>query len=439
VSLVSSSLDYCGQFLMIARQISVGVSRLIRLAYDFIGNVKGTTAVMFALTLPVMLGGAGLAMDFATFAMKQTTLQAAADAAALAGAKQLSIASSQDSTIQASALAFLMEELRGRDETATGTVKVDRSKGTVQVLVSESWTPFFAHFIGAEITPVNVAATGALAGESKLCVLTLATGPMSFIMDHNAHVTAKGCAVYSNSTDKYSVYFGGAASIDAGLICSAGGVFGKGAAGITQVQTDCPVVANPLASVPKPVVAGCTYNNFNITTGIVALKAGTYCGGIAVSGNAVVNFDPGEYIIKDGLFKVTDNATINGQKTVFYLTGSMSLISFTKNATINLSGAETGSMAGLLFYEDPSSSSLRIHNINASHAYNLTGTLYLPKGILLIDPNANVGEDSAYTAIVANRLMVQQGPSLTLNTDYGATAVPVPSGLHASSTVVLTN
>ena len=402
-------------------------------------NAKGSTIVMFALALPLILGGAGVAIDFATFAMKQSSLQAATDAAALAGAKLLSLASTQDSVIQSSALSYLSEELRGKDDAAKGTVNVDRKQGTVKVAVSEDWTPFFAHFLGASITPVTASSTGSIAGDSKVCVLTLANGPFSFSMDQNAQITAKGCAIYSNSTDRYGVYFGGASGVDATLVCSAGGVFGQGAKGITQLQTDCPPLANPLAAVPPPKVGVCTYRNTKITTGNMALSPGTYCGGIEVSGNAIVDFSPGEYIIKDGLFRVYNTATVNGTNTVFYLTGLKSLISFTNDATINLSGAETGSMAGLLFFEDPTSTLLRIHNINAAHDYNLTGTIYIPKGVLLIDPNANVGEKSAYTAIVANRVVVQEGPSLVLNTDYGATSVPVPTGLHSTSSVVLTN
>ncbi len=414
-------------------------SEMTRKMKKFRTNAKGSTIVMFALALPLILCGAGVAIDFATFAMKQSSLQAATDAAALAGAKLLSLASTQDSVIQSSALSYLSEELRGKDDAAKGTVNVDRKQGTVKVAVSEDWTPFFAHFLGASITPVTASSTGSIAGDSKVCVLTLANGPFSFSMDQNAQITAKGCAIYSNSTDRYGVYFGGASGVDATLVCSAGGVFGQGAKGITQLQTDCPPLANPLAAVPPPKVGVCTYRNTKITTGNMALSPGTYCGGIEVSGNAIVDFSPGEYIIKDGLFRVYNTATVNGTNTVFYLTGLKSLISFTNDATINLSGAETGTMAGLLFFEDPTSMILRTHNINAAHAYNLTGTIYIPKGVLLIDPNANVGEKSAYTAIVANRVVVQEGPSLVLNTDYGATSVPVPTGLHSASSVVLTN
>jgi hypothetical protein len=110
---------------------------------------------------------------------------------------------------------------------------------------------------------------------------------------------------------------------------------------------------------------------------------------------------------------------------------------FMKDATIELSGRETGEMAGMLFYDNPAKALLRIHSISASNAHTLTGTIYLPNGNLVVDPTAVVGSKSAYTAIVANRLVVQNGPTLVLNSDYNLTPVPVPEGIRVASDVHL--
>jgi Flp pilus assembly protein TadG len=402
-------------------------------------NSVGSTVVMFALALPLLLGAVGIAIDFATFAAKRSALQTAADASALAGAKQLSLASSTDKIIENAAFALFQEEVKGEDGAATADVKVDRKKGNVKVYVTENWTPFFAHYIGADITPVNVTATGALVGESKVCVLALALGPKGFMMDHNSHIKATDCAIYANSTDVKGVFFGGRSSVDAAVVCSGGGVFGRGLRGITQLQTDCPPIADPLAAVQSPKIRGCDHTDYNISTGEDTLLPGIYCGGIAITGDAKVEITEGEYVIKGGPFLVANDASIHSVNTVFYLTGPRAVIRFLDNATIDVNGRETGAMAGLLFFEDRLSIPFRLHNISATNAKNLTGTIYIPKGILLVDPNSNVGEDSSYTAIVANRFHLQQGPNLVLNSDYGATSVPVPSGIHTSTTVILSN
>ena len=55
-----------------------------------------------------------------------------------------------------------------------------------------------------------------------------------------------------------------------------------------------------------------------------------------------------------------------------------------------------------------------------------------------MDPNAAVAENSAYTAIIVHKLELNEGPELVMNSDYGATDVPVPAGIIASAQVVLT-
>jgi Flp pilus assembly protein TadG len=109
--------------------------------------VRGNTAMMFALGLPGLLAAVGVASDFAILEMKRSSLQAAADASALASAKELSIASSTDSSVTNAANNYIASELTANDSAAVPTVTVNRSAGSVTVALSESWTPFFAHFI----------------------------------------------------------------------------------------------------------------------------------------------------------------------------------------------------------------------------------------------------------------------------------------------------
>ena len=66
-------------------------------------------------------------------------------------------------------------------------------------------------------------------------------------------------------------------------------------------------------------------------------------------------------------------------------------------------------------------------------------SIYLPVGYLLVDPNSVVAGTSAYTAIIVNRLELTAGPELVLNSNYGASDVPVPAGIKSSSTIVLSN
>lgn len=411
---------------------------------------NGTVAVSMAVGAPVLLGAVGVASDFAVFTMKKGKLQSAADAAALAAARELSVTAtgsagaakasasvSSGGPIEAIARTYVATALPDASTTTTG-VTVDSSKGTVQVTLSDAWHPFFAHFLGADITPIVVDARAELVGESKVCVIALMPqGAGAISMTKNSLLEGNGCSVYSNSKNSQGISLSSGSGIKADLVCSAGGVLNKGAVSGTKVLTDCPPMPDPLASRKPPTFGACDYVGTIIKGKAVTLKPGVYCGGIMVMSGGSVTFDPGNYIITGGPFMVKDTSKVKGKNAAFFLTGLGSLIQFFDNATIDLSGAEDGLMAGLLFYEDPASTILRIHNIRASNAINLTGTIYLPRGNLLVDPAAEVAEKSAYTAIIVNKLTVDNGPSLVLNTNYGATAVPVPDGIRASADVVL--
>jgi Flp pilus assembly protein TadG len=405
----------------------------------FLQNTAASTAVMFSLAMPAVMAAVGIAADFGIYNLKRTKLQAAADEAAIAGARELTLTSSNASSVQAAAESFAKATVGMSAANLSVESNIDLKAKTVKVKITENWTPFFAQFIGANVTPVVTSATAGLFGESKICVLALSpTGVGAVSMTKNAHMQADDCTVYSNSDSSSSVYLGDVSSVEAKLVCTVGGVMDNGSLTAKKVVTDCPVLNDPLATRPRLQPGACDQTNLSIKTGIQTLKPGVYCGGLKVSGNAVVNLLEGEYIIKDGPLMIYEKAELRGKNVGFFMTGKLGLLSFLNDATIDLAGRETGPMAGMLVFDDPLEKGLlRIHSVSATKAYNLTGTIYLPNGNLIVDPTATVGAKSAYTAIVAKRLIVQNGPTLVLNTNYGATPVPVPEGIKAAADIHL--
>lgn len=109
---------------------------------------------------------------------------------------------------------------------------------------------------------------------------------------------------------------------------------------------------------------------------------------------------------------------------------------FESGSTIDLSAPKDGPLAGLLFFEDRNVLPLRIHRISSNNARNLIGTIYLSQGILFINANAPVADNSAYTAFVVRSLQLQEGPHVVLHSDYDATEVPVPEGLIGGRVVL---
>jgi Flp pilus assembly protein TadG len=407
------------------------------IAAKFLRNTSASTALAFAISMPALMGAAGIAVDFSVFNLKYTKLQAAADQAAIAAARELAVANSSSASVAQAAEVFARSILPGSNISVE--VGPGEGKDTVKVTITEKWTPFFAHFIGANVTPVVTHATAGLYGEAKICVLALTPAEAGAVsMTKSAHLQAEGCTIYSNSSSSSSVYLGDVSSIEAQLVCTVGGVKDNGSLTANKIVTDCPVLTDPLAARPRLPVGMCDQVNLAIKTGTQTLMPGVYCGGIKISGDAVVNLSAGEYIIKDGPLLVYEKAQLRGNNVGFFMTGPLGLMHFMNEATIDLNGRQSGPMAGMLFFDDPlEKGMLRIHSISASKAFNLTGTIYLPNGNLIVDPAATVGAKSAYTAIVAKRLVVQNGPTLVLNTNYGDTPVPVPDGIKAAADVRL--
>lgn len=400
----------------------------------FLRATNANMAIMTAIALPALLGVLGLASDYAQFSSKRSELQGAADKAALAAAKELSIATSTDSTVEAAAKTFAAGVTSNDIKTSA---KVDGKGRSVTVKIEEYWTPFFAHFLGADITPVIVEATAELFGQANICVLALdPSADEALALKNKSMLTANGCGVYANSKDPEAISLKNKSSITAEITCSAGGVSNKGT--ITPAaMTDCPQVEDPLASRAAPPVGGCDFNNKKISTGAAVLAPGVYCGGLTIQGSANVTLSEGVYVIQGGSLIFSGNSVVTGSHVGFYLSGPDAKLELQGSSTINLSGPKDGDMAGLLFFADRAEA--EDHKISSSNAQTLTGTIYLPKGKLRVDPGAKVAANSAFTAIIANEIEVDMGPELVLNSDYGATDVPVPDGIRSTAQVVLSD
>jgi Flp pilus assembly protein TadG len=406
----------------------------------FAGEKSGGIAVMFAVSAPALLCVAGVAVDYSKMALMKAELQSVADAAALAGARQLAltnVSTSQVGSVVAQTIDF--HAMNGGIP-ITHQVQADIKQREVVVDAEQSWSPFFAHFIDVSVTPVRARAKARLLhGSTRICVMALnPSGAKAVHLDKTSTITALDCGVYVNSKHSSGLQVDKEGKIRARLNCAAGGAKAAKATSIlAEPITDCPAIEDPLKDRLPPDTAGCDFQDVKVTSGNKTLVPGIYCGGLEVSGTAKATLNSGIYVIKDGPFRVQNSAAVQGDDVGFYLTGSPALIDFSGDSSIQISGPESGSMAGLLFFEDRAAKLGRKHRINATGADRLVGTIYLPRGQLLIDPNSSVAEDSAYTAIIAYEISLNEGPNLVLNADYDATDVPVPEGIKTSSTVVL--
>lgn len=415
----------------------------------FTANVCGGLALTFSLATPVLIGSLGVAVDFVNYNRVKANLQAAADAAAVAGAREMQVSQTDTDQVKSSALSFAAHRLTGDadatiDDLRSANFDVDAqvltAKSAVRVDISESWTPFFAHFIAAGITPVTVSATARFVGSNNICVLGLSTTGSAVYLDKDSRLTGNGCGVYSDSADKRGFKVDQGVKLVASLNCVTGGAEISGSANVSpKILTDCPAITDPLSNRQPPTVGSCNFNKLVVKDETRNLSPGVYCGGLVIDGKAVVTASPGIYVIKDGELKVAGESSFSGEGVSFFITGSKPApLYFAPKSHISLSAPADSAMAGLLFYEDRKLSQRMKHRISSDDARKLVGTIYLPVGDLVIDAKNPVADQSAYTAIVVNKLELDMGPNLILNSDYQSSNVPVPEGIKGTAQVVLT-
>ena len=401
---------------------------------QFLKSTAGNVALLAGILAVPVIGAAGIAVDYTYMHQIEANLQDAVDNAALTTAREMGLANSDDEALRSVAgdyvLANLKELVDVADTTVTAEPAEDRSELTVAV--AHVWQPFFLHYINDEALPLRVSATARLAGKGTLCLLGLDDAFGKTIhLKKNAKLEAPGCGVYSNSNNHHAIQVDDNAKMSAGVICSAGGFkSAKHSSFEPKPITDCPKVGDPLIDRPAPAVGLCDHTKFQINSGTHTLKPGTYCKGLKIKGSARAKLEPGIYVITGDKLEVTDNAVLEGEYVGFYLNGDKAKLEFKKQTTISLTAPKDGLLAGILVFEDRNArKDLQKHQITSDNAGMLLGTIYLPNGTLKIDSQAPIADEAAYTAIIARKIQLDEGPTLHLNSDYEVTDVPVPDGL----------
>lgn len=455
---------------------------LISLMRQFKSARSGAVGLLLALGMPAALGVVGAATDFASISQSRSRLQTATDSAVLSIAREMTLTLLTQARIQELATAYITANL-GDGSAPVVLASLQESGLAIKILATQQVkTPFnlIATLGGTDtISASALARVTASTAQNKLCMLSMGDKIDSGIFMHNnSQITAPGCMLHSNSNDKDSIILQAGAKVKANLLCSRGGI--NNMAGILEATllTDCPKVKDPLDSKVEPVSNGaCTANTTLVFTGLRTFDPGVYCNGFFVFGTAKVKFNPGIYVFRDGPFLVANSAELTGEGVSILLTGRLALFRAHDNAYLKLTAPTSGPAAGMLIWEvkgwKPGLNSwknggcgtvipgikaggtnlpsvdvgitgctnitkllmplkkVNEHYISANRVRELTGTIYLPQGLLLIDSSMPVADLSPFTLMVLNKLDLFDGPNLVLNSNYAGTTVPVPAGLGA--------
>lgn len=385
-----------------------------------LGDKRGNIGLTFALLAPVLLAAVGIGLDYNRLISARTELQEIADSAAIAGARQYFLQKDEEMTPVAVSEHLIASDLErlGVIEEADYSAQAVADTSSVTASISRRVKMSFPVTLLRPHELVSVTATAQARGGANICVIGLdADAKDSILMTGTAKLSGKSCAVYANSTNAVAIGAYNSARMSTAFTCSGGGFGGTSVNYDPMPLTDCPAREDPLAARIAPTVGACNHNKYSVSNFTGTLQPGVYCGGLAIMGASQVQFAPGIYVIKDGDMEVLGTSRITGDNVGFYFTGNGSDLFMNDQVTVEISGPISGTMAGILIWQEPSGKSMKVFEVASNNVKKLVGTIYIPNGKFLARANAPVAESSAYTAIVAKKIELLSGVNLVLNTN----------------------
>ncbi len=311
------------------------ITRLLRV---FGRDRSGGLTVAFGLAMGGMVVAAGAAIDYSNASSQRYRLQAIADAAAMAGAREFRLGNASEQVIRDSvanhARAALGDQAASVQIGSAANVTEKSAKATLSTSVST----YVMHLAGARTTSISVTATAKMTGGAPVCVIGLEENENGTVeMEKTARLNAPNCAVYSNSKMPAGLVSKNSANLTANFICSAGGMEAAGPGSFSPApRTDCPIIPDPLRTRPMPSPGGCTATNMVVNGTVLSLNPGTYCGGLTIEDKSIVTFHPGVYIFKDGPLHLKNGGRLSGVNVSLFFSGGGAIMKFEENTTVSL-------------------------------------------------------------------------------------------------------
>jgi hypothetical protein len=406
------------------------VRNLAAFARRFLTERRGSIAIKFAFAAPAIMMFSAGAIDLAAVRAADSKLQSIADAAALAAAPSLALAT-DGAEAKERAEAFVAAEMTQWEDHPSyrGAYEiVDRmGQRAIHVTLTANRPSFFANLLPPGGWNFVAEAVASSVGLVPLCVLVSADKGKSVMnVKDTGRINAPACLVHSNrdiAVDGGSVQ---AASVQA--VTTASGFI------TPQASTGAAKIDDPFANLDVDRTEGlgvlCTVsdllNRIKVNTGVMTVSPGRHCGGIEASGDARIILAPGDHFFLRGSLVVSEDARLEGDDVVLFFDNA-SKFQFADRAMVNLTGRREGQYAGIVM--GSTRKNRQDFVISADHVESLLGVIYVPSARLVVEGSADVARDSAWTVIVADQMLLRGSPSLFINANYNASSVPVPAGV----------
>lgn len=398
------------------------------LAAGVAGDRAGAVAVVFALSLPLLLGGAGFGIETSLWYFMRLKAQSAADVAAYSAA--LEARSGSDATVVED-VATLVATENGYSPTS-GTLQVvqnDQSGGgSVEVIVTSTTPRYFTAVFNPTPVTARARAVANFSDASNACVLAL--DPMAgkaANFSGSADLKLTGCSVMANSSAINALNVQGSAKLRADCAIAVGGIIATSGMTLTDCDaaiTSAPPVADPFRNLAVPTpTGGCLSAPNNNGT----MEPGRYCSGASFKGKVTLN--PSVYYM-EGEFNVGSNAEVSGTGVTIYMAGNSS-VSMNGNASVNLRAPTSGVYSGMLFFGNRNSTG-GTNKFNGTPASKMTGAIYFAAQEIIYQ--GNFAGENGCTQVVGRTVEWTGNTTVAVDcTAWGMKKIPALNAVRLSA------
>ena len=396
-----------------------------RLLKRFSQDNGGNVAIMVGLSaIPIMFGLA-LSVDYGGWINQRTDLAAAADAASLAGARELAdvfIDRKDGEAVDRAKAVATKYALANESEQESPYVEVAAAGNpmTVSVKLAASGKQYFSKAVSDQGVKVGFTSVAAAVQVANACVVALSkTADPGIEYNLQGDVIANGCSIWANSETTNSTNGNGSGKVEADTNCSVGKADVTSGFQVNPgARSDCIPVKDPFAdwTPPEPPVDKC--QKFSITgSGAQTVSPGKYCS-IKIVGQAKVTFAPGVYYIDGGTLDVIGGGELYGDGvTLVFINGGR--VDLGGVAVIDLSAPETGPTAGMALTsgrDEPAG----LSTLKGTSAFKIEGNVYMPTHEVVWTGGPEASLPAEYTTLVASKIRFNGSSTTTFRHKGGS-------------------
>lgn len=426
--------------------------RLFGVLTELRDNCRGNIAIITALSMPVLIGGAGMGLEASYWYYAHRAMQNAADAAAVAAATNAT--SSYDVEAKAVAARYGFQDgVNNVAVTPTNTATCP-STGTSTcygVTVTSAVPLYLSQAVGftgttkINGTPYTALAAGAIAKSAthQYCLLALASNGLEGIRTNGApDADMQGCDVMSNTTATCSGH---------NLSADYGDAHGTNSGCGVVENSNYPTVADPYSGLAANIPADTCGGSFpqepakkkdpalpasNKWSGSKALSGNvTVCGDLQLTSNVTINAPSGAVlVIRNGQLDTNGYTlqTSSGSSLTVIFTGSSGSYTHapTGGGTLDIAAPNSGTWSGVAIYQDPGlTAGVNMAAAGNSPTWDISGLVYLPHSSVTFSGAVNKASNgqSCFGMVVDNILINGTG-SILAHGDCAAAGLTLPQG-----------